>query len=37
MIPRALIETTNLDVALSPRPIEPSWITEGNPDRKSVV
>jgi uncharacterized cupin superfamily protein len=31
MIPRALIETTKLDVALSPRPIEPSWITEGNP------
>jgi uncharacterized cupin superfamily protein len=31
MISHALIETTNLDVALSPRPIEPSWITEGNP------
>ena len=31
MISRALIETTNLDVTLSPRPIEPSWITEGNP------
>jgi uncharacterized cupin superfamily protein len=31
MISRALIETANLDVALSPRPIEPSWITEGNP------
>ncbi|HEY3792001.1 MAG TPA: cupin domain-containing protein [Bradyrhizobium sp.] len=28
---RALIETTNLDVVLTPRPIEPSWITEGNP------
>ena len=31
MMSRALIETTNLDVTLSPRPIEPSWITEGNP------
>jgi len=31
MMSRALIEITNLDVALSPRPIEPSWITEGNP------
>jgi hypothetical protein len=31
MMPHALIETTNLDVTLSPRPIEPSWITEGNP------
>jgi uncharacterized cupin superfamily protein len=31
MISRALIETTKLDVTLSPRPIEPSWITEGNP------
>jgi hypothetical protein len=31
MISRALIETTNLDVVLTPRPIEPSWITEGNP------
>jgi uncharacterized cupin superfamily protein len=31
MISRALIETTNLYVTLSPRPIEPSWITEGNP------
>ena len=28
---RALIETTNLVVNLSPRPIEPSWIIEGNP------
>jgi uncharacterized cupin superfamily protein len=37
MIPRALIETTNLDVALSPRPIEPSWITEGNPVAQSHV
>ena len=31
MISRALIETTNLNVILTPRPIEPSWITEGNP------
>ena len=31
MMSRALIEATNLDVTLSPRPIEPSWITEGNP------
>jgi hypothetical protein len=31
MMSRALIETTSLDVTLSPRPIEPSWITEGNP------
>ena len=31
MLSRALIEVTNLDVTLSPRPIEPSWITEGNP------
>ena len=28
---RALIETTNLVVNLTPRPIEPSWIIEGNP------
>src|ERR1700680_4266247 len=26
-----LIETTNLAVNLTPRPIEPSWIIEGNP------
>ena len=32
MMSRALIETTNLDVTLSPRPIEPSWIIEGKPD-----
>ena len=31
MMSHALIETTNLDVTLSPRPIEPSWVTEGNP------
>jgi uncharacterized cupin superfamily protein len=28
---RALIETANLAVSLTPRPIEPSWIIEGNP------
>src|SRR6202012_4296028 len=28
---RALIETGNLVVNLTPRPIEPSWIIEGNP------
>ena len=27
----ALIETNNVVVNLSPRPIEPSWIIEGNP------
>jgi len=27
----ALIETTNLVVNLTPKPIEPSWIIEGNP------
>jgi uncharacterized protein len=27
----ALIETANLVVDLTPRPIEPSWIIEGNP------
>jgi uncharacterized cupin superfamily protein len=31
MLSSALIETTNLDVTLTPRPIEPSWVTEGNP------
>jgi uncharacterized cupin superfamily protein len=30
-MPRSLIETTNLAVNLTPRPIEPSWIIEGNP------
>ena len=34
---RALIETTNLVVNLSPRPIEPSWIIEGNPVARSCV
>jgi len=28
---RTLIETTNLAVNLTPKPIEPSWIVEGNP------
>jgi uncharacterized cupin superfamily protein len=28
---RALIETSNTVVNLTPRPIEPSWIIEGNP------
>src|SRR6202022_2424020 len=28
---RALIETANLAVNLTPRPIEPAWIIEGNP------
>jgi uncharacterized protein len=28
---RAMIETTNLVVNLTPRPIEPCWIIEGNP------
>jgi uncharacterized protein len=27
----SLIETTNLVVNLTPRPIEPSWVIEGNP------
>jgi uncharacterized cupin superfamily protein len=30
-MPRALIETANVAVKLTPRPIEPSWIIEGNP------
>jgi uncharacterized protein len=34
---RALIETTNLDVNLTPRPIEPSWIIEGKPDARWCV
>jgi uncharacterized cupin superfamily protein len=28
---RTLIETTNIAVNLTPRPIEPSWIIEGDP------
>ena len=31
MMSDALIETARLDVNLTPRPIEPSWIIEGNP------
>ena len=31
MMSNALIETANLVVNLTPRPIEPSWIIEGNP------
>lgn len=34
---RALIETGNLVVDLTPRPIEPSWIIEGNPEAKWCV
>jgi uncharacterized protein len=34
---RALIETTNLTVNLTPRPIEPSWIIEGKPDARWCV
>ena len=34
---RSLIETTNLVVNLTPRPIEPSWIIEGNPEASSCV
>ena len=33
----ALIETNNLVVNLSPRPIEPSWIIEGNPVAQCCV
>jgi uncharacterized protein len=33
----ALIETTKLVVNLTPRPIEPSWIIEGNPVAQSCV
>jgi hypothetical protein len=34
---QALIETTNLVVNLTPRPIEPSWIIEGNPVAQCCV
>ncbi|WP_213773311.1 cupin domain-containing protein [Bradyrhizobium sp. dw_78] len=34
---RALIETTNLAVNLTPQPIEPSWIIEGNPVAQCCV
>jgi uncharacterized cupin superfamily protein len=33
----ALIETNNVQVNLTPRPIEPSWIIEGNPVAQSCV
>jgi uncharacterized protein len=34
---RALIETANLNVELTPSPIEPSWIIEGAPQATSCV
>ena len=34
---RSLIETGNLVVNLTPRPIEPSWIIEGKPDAQWCV
>jgi hypothetical protein len=34
---RALIETSNIVVNLTPLPIEPSWIIEGNPVAQSCV
>jgi uncharacterized protein len=34
---RSLIETTSLVVNLTPRPIEPSWIIEGNPKAEWCV
>jgi uncharacterized cupin superfamily protein len=34
---RTLIETSNLAVNLTPRPIEPSWIIEGKPDARWCV
>ena len=34
---RALIETGNLAVSMTPRPIEPSWIIEGKPDAQWFV
>src|ERR1700687_5245759 len=37
MMSRALIETGNLVVNLTPSPIEPSWIIEGNPVAQSCV
>ena len=37
MMSSALIETGNLAVTMTPRPIEPSWITEGNPVAQSCV
>jgi uncharacterized cupin superfamily protein len=37
LMSRSLIETANLVVNLKPRPIEPSWIIEGNPVAQSSV
>jgi uncharacterized cupin superfamily protein len=37
MMSHTLIETANLAVNLTPRPIEPSWIIEGNPVARSCV
>ena len=37
MVSRALIETGNRDVDLELRPIEPSWIIEGNPVSHSHI
>jgi uncharacterized cupin superfamily protein len=34
---RALIETANLSVELTPSPIEPSWIIEGDPQATSCL
>jgi uncharacterized cupin superfamily protein len=34
---RSLVETGNLAVNLTPRPIEPSWIIEGKPDAQWCV
>jgi uncharacterized cupin superfamily protein len=34
---RTLIETANLAVNLTPRPIEPTWVIEGNPFAQSSV
>jgi uncharacterized protein len=33
----SLIETAKLTVELTPRPIEPSWIIDGNPETRSCV
>ena len=37
MMSDALIETARLDLNLTPRPIEPSWIIEGNPVAQCYV
>src|ERR1700722_1913890 len=37
MMSRTMIETGNVIVNLTPRPIEPSWIIEGNPVAQSCV